>query len=135
MHRDRRPLAHYVASALARVPWGRLAARCSRNWAPVVRPRLLLFVVLMAGAVIVPVSPVSAAPIRECGDLFSYNSGNITAKVVTCTQARRLVKRVMQSTARHFGGMTCRRKVTGYEGSDIRCTGSGGRVVRWQAGA
>jgi hypothetical protein len=87
-----------------------------------------------------------AAPIRECGDAGTLYGGqvrvyNVTSRVVGCRFARRFAR----AQIRH-GGPACREdRWCSYRGwrcrhvayrteSDIRCTKSGGRVVRWQYG-
>lgn len=81
-----------------------------------------------------------AAPIRECGDLPHRYAYNITTRVVRCREARRVVRRWNNTAARrrsgdgYVRGLYCNYRSTGYEQGDIRCTGSGGRVVHWQTG-
>jgi len=79
----------------------------------------------------------SAAPIRECGDLVNRFAFNITTRKVSCHKARRVVRRWGDTAAQQGGdgtvlGLYCNYRNTGYESGDIRCTGSRGRVVRWQ---
>lgn len=91
----------------------------------------------------------AAAPIKECGD---YPGGigagvyNITTRVTRCSVARRMARRFwhghwknvprtdLPGSARPFrrGSYTCRNRHIGSELNDMRCTASGGRVVRWQ---
>lgn len=79
----------------------------------------------------------TAAPIRECGDLPHRFAFNITTRKVRCKEARRVVRRWNNTVAKRGGtgrvrGLFCRYRDTGHEAGDIRCTGSRGRVVRWQ---
>jgi hypothetical protein len=79
----------------------------------------------------------SAARIRECGQLAHRHAYNITTRKVRCVEARRVVRRWNNTTAQEGGdgrvrGLYCIYSNIGYEAGDIRCTGSGGRVVRWQ---
>jgi hypothetical protein len=78
-------------------------------------------------------SAATTAPVRECGDLPSRLAYNITSRVVSCREARR-VARAWTGTGRvtRVRGFTCRYRDTGYEAGDIRCTRSGDGVVRWQ---
>jgi hypothetical protein len=88
----------------------------------------------------------AAAPIRECGDAGRLYTGrvqvyNVTSRVVGCRFARRFARSQIL-----YGGPACRedrwctyrgwtcRHVAYRDESDIRCTKSGGRVVRWQYG-
>jgi hypothetical protein len=102
-------------------------------------------VALVAAVVLLPVSAEGeAAPIRECGNAGSLHDGqvhvyNVTSRVVSCSFARRFARRQML-----YGGPACRedrwctyrrwrcRHVAYRVEGDIRCTNSGGRVVRWQ---
>lgn len=79
----------------------------------------------------------AAVPIRECGNLAHRLAYNITTRKVQCVEARRVVRRWNNTTARQGGdgrvrGLYCNYRNIGYEAGDIRCTGSRGRVVRWQ---
>lgn len=79
----------------------------------------------------------TAAPIRECGNMPDHFAGNITTRVVGCAEARRVVKAWNATVAQQGGsgnvrGLYCRYRDIAYEAGDIRCTGSRGRVVRWQ---
>jgi hypothetical protein len=92
-----------------------------------------------------------AAPIRECGNYPSENNhwtyrsirgagiGNVTSRRIACAEARHIVLHVRFGRRApyrpHYPGWSCRYVRQGYEFADIRCTASGGRVVRWQAGA
>ena len=67
----------------------------------------------------------------------SAHAFNITTRVVGCTRAKRVIRSWNRGAARRGGngyarGLYCRYRDTGYEAGDIRCTGTGGRVVRWQ---
>jgi hypothetical protein len=92
------------------------------------------------------VAPAEAAPIRECGNAGTLYSGqvrvyNVTSRVVGCRFARRFARAQIRQ-----GGPACRedrwctyrgwrcRHVAYRAESDVRCTKSGGRVVRWQYG-
>ena len=82
----------------------------------------------------------AAASVRECGDMSSALAYNITARVVSCREARRVVRAWNLGAARQGGGgysrgLNCRYRDTGYEAGDIRCTGNRRRVVRWQTGS
>lgn len=90
-----------------------------------------------ASLVLLPVGTAGAAPIRECGQLTHRLAFNITTRKVSCREARRVVRRWSRTVAQSGGdgrvrGLYCRYRDTGYEAGDIRCTGSRGRVVRWQ---
>jgi hypothetical protein len=81
-----------------------------------------------------------AAPIRECGDMAHRFAYNITSRVVRCVEARRVVRAWVNQLADQGGdgrlrGLYCNYRDIGYEAGDIRCTGSRGRVVRWQTGS
>jgi hypothetical protein len=96
--------------------------------------------------------PAAAAPIKECGNAKFGASGpqftfreisgagiyNITTRVASCREARRVINGwwsrdgVLPAPIR---GFQCRHLDQAYEYVDVRCTGSRGRVVRWQAGA
>jgi hypothetical protein len=86
-------------------------------------------------------APGYGAPIRECGDLPHRHAFNITTRVVRCLEARRVVRRWNNTVAQTRGGdgyvrgLYCNYRSVGYEQGDIRCTGSRGRVVRWQTGS
>jgi hypothetical protein len=88
----------------------------------------------------------AAAPIRECGDAGTLYNGrvrvyNVTTRVVRCRFARRFARRQIV-----YGGPACRedrwctyrgwrcRHIASRSKSDVRCTKSGGGVVRWQYG-
>jgi hypothetical protein len=87
---------------------------------------------------------VEAVPIRECGTAGTLYSGqvrvyNVTSRVVSCGFARRFARRQMlyagpacrEDRWCTYRGWRCRHVAYRAEG-DIRCTTSGGRVVRWQ---
>jgi hypothetical protein len=62
---------------------------------------------------------------------------NITARKVSCVEARRVVRRWSNTVAQQGGdgrvrGLYCDFRELGYEVGVIRCTGSRERVVRWQ---
>jgi hypothetical protein len=64
-------------------------------------------------------------------------ASNITTRKVSCPEARRVVRRWNNTVAQQGGdgrvrGLNCDFRELGYEVGDIRCTGSRGRVVRWQ---
>ena len=108
--------------------------------------RLVPLTIAMAVTVL-PWAPggARAAPINECGRLGGpgYAVFIITSRVVGCTKARavarayykgrwtNLPRRQGQSFRR--GSYTCRYRLQGIEGVDMRCTASGGRVVRFPA--
>ena len=58
---------------------------------------------------------------------------NLTTRRVSCRRARRFALRY-RGTDTYFPRWNCR-EVNKYEWSDVRCTASGGRVIRWQAGS
>lgn len=106
--------------------------------------------VAFAAVALVNVDAASAAPIRECGNygytedgrgpLWTYEdvSGaspayNLTTRRVACRTARRFALRY-RGTDSYYPRWKCR-EVNRYEWSDVRCTASGGRVIRWQAGS
>ena len=92
-------------------------------------------------------SEAQAASIKECGRVGGpgYAVFNITTRVTSCRTARGMAKsyyrgrwtNVPRNPGRKFrrGAYTCSWQRWGPEGSDMRCTASGGRVVRWQASA
>jgi len=102
---------------------------------------MLLAIGLLAGAP----SRVDAAGINECGKLNTdgYSVFNITSRVASCGTARRMARAYYKGrwtntpnrAGRPFrrGRYTCRYRLQGYEGVDMRCTAAGGRVVRFQA--
>jgi len=89
-----------------------------------------------------------AAPINECGN-WGWRGGsgpswgmtpiegagiyNVTTRAVGCSTARRFVRRY-RGTDSYYPTWNCVER-NAYESSDIRCTASGGRVIRWQSGA
>jgi hypothetical protein len=78
-----------------------------------------------------------AAPVRDCGDLAHRYARHITTRKVSCVEARHVVRRWNNSVAQRGGdgrvrGLYCDFRELGYVAGDIRCTGSRGRVVRWQ---
>jgi hypothetical protein len=79
----------------------------------------------------------SAAPLRDCGDLANRYAFDITARKVSCVEARRVVRRWNNTVAQQGGdgrvrGLYCDFRELGYEIGGIHCSGSRGRVVRWQ---
>jgi hypothetical protein len=72
---------------------------------------------------------------------------NITARVISCTSARRILTRTHRKWKRGVdpndgwtisaAGKTfrCRLVGQGFEYYDVRCTAPGGRVARWQEGS
>lgn len=103
--------------------------------------RVILFFAAVAGSAILLTAASPAAkssPVRECGRLPSQLAGNITTRRVSCSEARRVVTAWGSSAAKRRSGsgpvrgLYCRYRDTAYEAADIRCTGSRGRVVRWQ---
>jgi hypothetical protein len=115
----------------------------------------LLFALLLLCSPAATASGAFAA-IRECGafngvrfvpddDMKGAGVYNITTRVATCRRARKIVRRYWNdysswchrsSSVCEIGwGFTCRRTPLGEEYSDARCTGSRGRVVRFQYGA
>jgi hypothetical protein len=102
--------------------------------------RVLVVGSAVVGLVGVAATPSDAAAVRECGDMPRSYAGNITARVVTCREARMVVATWNRTVANRSGtgmvrGLYCRYRDTGYEAGDIRCTGSRGRVVHWQTGS
>jgi hypothetical protein len=97
---------------------------------------LTITAVLVGVALLIAAPAPAAASIRECGDMRHRLAYNITSRVVSCLEARRVVRRWNNTVARTGGdgrvrGLYCRYRDTGYEAGDIRCT-AGRRVVRWQ---
>jgi hypothetical protein len=104
--------------------------------------RALTILVALAGFALAAEASLSAtpasaaAPVRECGDMSHRLAYNITSRVVSCPEARRVVRRWNNTVAQRGGdgrvrGLYCRYRNIGYEAGDIRCT-AGRRVVRWQ---
>ncbi len=83
-------------------------------------------------------APGSSSRINECGDLPSDVAYNLTTRRVACAEARRVVRRWNATNegdgTTYVRGLSCTFRSLGHEAGDIRCTGSGGRVVRWQTG-
>jgi hypothetical protein len=111
---------------------------------------LIIAVVASAAVVAFAAGPAYASAIRECGNhgwtddgygpAWTYGpiSGaspayNLTTRRVSCRAARRFALRY-RGTDTYFPRWRCR-EVNDYEWSDVRCTASGGRVIRWQAGS
>jgi hypothetical protein len=97
--------------------------------------RIAVAALLTLGLVVPATAP--AAPIRECGDLPHRYASNITTRKVSCLEARRVVRRWNNTVAQQGGdgrvrGLYCDFRELSYEVGGIRCTGSLGRVVRWQ---
>ena len=102
---------------------------------------------MVATLVALAITPAGAivAPIKECGDYRptgGYAVFNITSRVTSCRTARRMARTYYQGRwktprrpGRSFqrGSYTCRYRLEGIEGVDMRCTASSGRVVRFQA--
>jgi hypothetical protein len=83
------------------------------------------------------------APIRECGDLSGRRIYNITARRVSCRFARRFARHIFRNPAcaedrycrfRSFRCTHYNYRIPGGREGDVRCTRSGGRVVRFQYG-
>lgn len=88
-------------------------------------------------ALVIAVLPQSAGAstrIRECGDIAAEFAYNITSRAVSCRKARRVVRAWNGRGNVTIRGLACRYRDIGHEAGDIRCTGSRGRVVRWQTG-
>jgi hypothetical protein len=90
----------------------------------------------------------AAARVRECGNKGVHRNGrygwgngpisgagtyNLTTRHVSCRRARRFVNRY-RGTDTYYPTWDCRER-NAYESSDVRCTASRGRVIRWQSGA
>lgn len=85
-----------------------------------------------------------AAPIRECGNCdygierWTYGPVggaaivNLTTRRVSCASARRMVTGITRMSSY---AMRCRNVTTAWEYADVRCTGRGGRVIRYQTGS
>lgn len=92
----------------------------------------------LCGALLVAAPTASGARIKECGDQPSQLAYNITTRVVSCSEARRVTRSWNNGPARNGSGngrvrgLDCRYRDTGQEAGDIRCTGAAGKVVRWQ---
>jgi hypothetical protein len=116
---------------------------------------MVLVAVTLAAASV----PASAAPIRNCGnygipegssgtkpvftheDIVGAGVYNIRTRVTRCRTARRMVRRFWNGdwgpcdpTCRR-GRFRCVNRQTGDEVYVMRCTASGGRVVRFVYGA
>lgn len=66
-------------------------------------------------------------------DIYGAGIYNVTTRRVSCRTARRFVRRY-RGTDTYFPKWDCR-EINRFEFSDVRCTASGSRVIRWQAGA
>lgn len=105
------------------------------------RTSILIATLAVAASLIAgpSVTATMATPIRECGDLSSRLAFNITTRKAACWKAREVIRRwdtaATEGGDGQVGAYYCRYKDTGYESGDIRCTASGGRVVRWQTGS
>jgi opacity protein-like surface antigen len=98
--------------------------------------RLAVGAVALAALLASAVPASATAPIRECGDMAHRLAYIITSRVVSCPEARRVVRRWNNTVAQRGGngrvrGLYCRYRNIGYEAGDIRCT-AGRRVVHWQ---
>jgi hypothetical protein len=105
---------------------------------------LALLFVTTAIVAVAPAGSAVAAPIRECGNYdpgrgWTYRSVsgatpvyNLTTRNVSCRTARRFARRY-RGTDTYFPKWTCR-EVRYYESWQVRCTASGGRVIRWHGG-
>ena len=107
----------------------------------------LTVLVTLALSAAVP-AVAAGAPINECGR-YAPGGGagvyNITTRVTGCSTARAMARNfyrgrwsnIPRRDGERFrrGPYSCRFLSQGYELSDLRCTASGGRVVRWQSGA
>jgi hypothetical protein len=107
--------------------------------------RVIATAALAAAVTATPAAPAAeGAPIRECGNAGTLYAGqvrvyNVTSRVVGCRFARRFARRQMLDAGPAcredrwctYRGWRCRHVTYRAEG-DIRCTNSGGRVVRWQ---
>jgi hypothetical protein len=102
------------------------------------RHRLTLAVAMAvaACAVEVPAPAVAVASrIRECGDVTANypRAGvyNVTSRVTRCSRARNIAVRWYFRGQHSALGYRCRKRTM--TGSwDVRCTASGGRIVRFQ---
>jgi hypothetical protein len=80
---------------------------------------------------------VSAAAIRQCGQMSSHLAFKIESRKIPCRQARHVVRRWGQTAAMKRGGdgwvlgLYCNYRDVGYETGAIRCAHRG-RVVRWR---
>ena len=124
------------------------------TWRRISRTMILVIATVLA----VASAAAQAAPVKECGN-YDYASGftsqpiqgagvyNITARVISCISARRVMLRShrkwnsgvnasdgwwINAAGRRF---SCRLVEEGHEYLDARCTASGGRVARWQEGS
>lgn len=95
-------------------------------------------------ALALPASASAAPVVRECGD---YNMDtrrltfgavpvgaylvNVTTRVASCRTALRLIR----SRSGRLPGYRCVYRQTAIEETDVRCSASGGRVIRYQTGA
>ncbi len=123
--------------------------------------RLTLVVAVLAATLLTP-SLAAAAPIRECNmawdglrwyygsdrnKIQGYRADNFTTRVATCGTARKVFRasnRIKANSEREYWRKAARLRAAGrrwrcvevadaHEFSDVRCTGRGGRVVRWQS--
>jgi hypothetical protein len=115
----------------------RLRNCLDRRWKMMLAVSLASAAFVIAGALsLVAPSATSAAPIRECGRILSRLAFNITTRVVSCPTARAVVYAWSGSKRIQWvRGLRCVYRSTGFESGDIRCTGTGGRVVHWQTGS
>lgn len=109
-----------------------------RTLAAILLSSTILAAPATAGAGPTPGGPrVEAA--RNCGTMYGGIYRNITARAVSCWEARQVMKawQRLVGTGRYNGmarGMYCRKTKTGYESANVRCATRGGRLVRWQIG-
>lgn len=95
-----------------------------------------------------PAGVSAAAAVNECGNWGDHGDGqlrwgmssvrgfgiyNLTTRRVGCSTARRFARRY-KGTDSSYPTWRCR-ETSEYESSDVRCTRSGGRVIRWQSGS
>lgn len=93
-------------------------------------------------------TPASAGAVRECGSWGDHGDSqlrwgmspvrgfgiyNVTTRNVGCSTARRFARRY-KGTDSYYPTWKCR-ETNEYESSEVRCTRSGGRVIRWQTGS
>lgn len=103
-------------------------------------PLLALLVACLALA-----GTAQGATTKRCGSLGTdgkaYDpavggAGNfdITAKVATCRTARAVVRGYDYGEGERVRGYTCR-YTSGTNGTKVRCTNRGGRLIRWRSAA
>ena len=100
--------------------------------------RVFSVFLLTATIVFGVIGSASAVPIKDCGQMYGGTYRNITTRAVSCWEARKVIKGwqtqviARGKTSGWVRGLKCKYVSRGYEQADHRCTGSSGRVGRWQ---